>query len=41
MNRQILYVPMGVLAPDKIKRLRVVHVLDGYDRRKEAKQFVW
>ncbi len=41
MNRQILYVPMGVLAPDKVKRLRVVHVLDGYDRRKDAKQFVW
>jgi hypothetical protein len=41
MNRQILYVPMGSLAPDKMKRLRVVHVLDGYDRRSEAKQFIW
>ncbi|HSM78675.1 MAG TPA: hypothetical protein VLT57_13645 [Bryobacteraceae bacterium] len=41
MNRRILYVPMGVLSPAKLKKLRAVHVLDGYDRRKDAKQFIW
>ncbi len=41
MDRRILYLPMGALAPDKIKRLRVVHVLDGYERREQAPDFIW
>lgn len=41
MGRRILYVPMGVLSPDKMKKLRVVHVLDGYERRREASQYIW
>jgi hypothetical protein len=41
MDRRILYLPMGALAPDKIKRLRVVHVLDGYERRAQARDFLW
>ncbi len=40
MDRRILYLPMGALAPDKIKRLRVVHVLDGYERRANARDFI-
>jgi hypothetical protein len=41
MNRRILYVPMGVLSPARLKKMRAVHVLDSYDRRKDAKQFIW
>jgi hypothetical protein len=41
LNRKILYVPIGALSPTKMKRLRVVHVLDGYDRRSEAKDYIW
>ncbi len=41
MGRRILYVPMGVLSPDKMKKLRVVHVLDSYERRREASQYIW
>ena len=41
VNRKILYVPIGALSPVKMKKLRVVHVLDSYERRKEAKDFVW
>jgi hypothetical protein len=41
LNRKILYVPIGQLSPMKIKKLRVVHVLDSYDRRTEAKDYLW
>ena len=41
MNRKIVYVPLGQLSPSKLKKLRVVHVLDGYERRKEAKDYIW
>ncbi|HYO82002.1 MAG TPA: hypothetical protein VES20_11405, partial [Bryobacteraceae bacterium] len=41
MGHQILYVPLGQLSPSRLKKVRVVHVLDGYSRREEAKDFIW
>jgi hypothetical protein len=41
LNRKILYVPIGQLSPTKLKKLRVVHVLDSYERREEAKDYLW
>ncbi|MEZ5351104.1 MAG: hypothetical protein R2762_00580 [Bryobacteraceae bacterium] len=41
LGRKILYIPIGQLSPAKIKKLRVVHVLDGYHRRGEAADFIW
>jgi hypothetical protein len=41
LNRQILYVPIGQLSPTRLKKLRVVHVLDSYDRRAQAKEYLW
>jgi hypothetical protein len=41
VNRKIVYIPLGQLSPSKLKKLRVVHVLDGYERRKEAKDYIW
>ncbi len=41
LNRNILYVPAGQLSPSKLKRIRVVHVLDGYRRRAAAKDYIW
>jgi hypothetical protein len=41
LNRKILYVPIGQLSPTKLKKVRVVHVLDGYDKRKIAKEYLW
>ncbi len=41
LGRKILYVPIGQLSPTKLKKLRVVHVLDSYDRRDEAKDYIW
>jgi hypothetical protein len=41
MGHQILYIPLGQLSPTKLKKVRVVHVLDGYERREEAKDYIW
>jgi hypothetical protein len=41
LNRKILYVPIGALSPARLKKLRVVHVLDSYERRAEAKAYIW
>ncbi len=41
LNRNILYIPIGALSPTKLKKIRVVHVLDSYDRRKDAKEYLW
>ena len=40
-NRKVMYVPLGQLSPAKLKKIRVVHVLDSYRRREEAKQYIW
>jgi len=41
VNRKIIYIPLGQLSPTKLKKIRVVHVLDGYQRREEAAQYLW
>ncbi len=41
VNRKIIYVPIGQLSPTKLNKVRVVHVLDSYERRDTAKDFIW
>ena len=41
VNRKIIYIPLGQLSPSKLKKIRVVHVLDSYRRRDEAKDYIW
>ena len=41
LGRAILYVPIGQLSPTKLKKIRVVHVLDSHARRLEAKDYIW
>jgi hypothetical protein len=41
LGRSILYVPIGSLSPAKLKRIRVVHVLDGHARRESARDYIW
>jgi hypothetical protein len=41
LNRSIIYIPIGQLSPAKLKRIRVVHVLDGHDKRDLAKDYIW
>jgi len=41
VDRTIIYVPIGQLSPVSLKKIRVVHVLDGYDKREIAKDYLW
>jgi hypothetical protein len=41
MGRTIIYIPIGQLSPVSLKKIRVVHVLDGYDKREIAKDYLW
>jgi hypothetical protein len=41
LGRNIVYIPIGQLSPQKLKKIRVVHVLDSYARRREAKDYIW
>jgi hypothetical protein len=41
MGRTIIYIPIGQLSPVSLKKIRVVHVLDGYDKREIAKEYLW
>lgn len=40
-GRTVVYIPIGQLSPVTMKKIRVVHVLDGYDKRDKAKEFIW
>ncbi len=41
LGRKLIYLPIGQLNPTKLKKVRVVHVLDGHERRTEAKDYLW
>ena len=41
LGRNIVYLPIGQLSPAKLKKIRVVHVLDGHQRRRDAKEYLW
>ena len=40
-GRRVLYIPVGQLSPVTLKKVRVVHILDGHDKRAVAKDYVW
>jgi hypothetical protein len=40
LGRTIVYIPIGQLSPVSLKRVRVVHVLDGYDKRAIAREYL-
>jgi hypothetical protein len=41
VGRTIIYIPIGQLSPVSLKKIRVVHVLDGYEKRETAKDYIW
>lgn len=41
LNRQILYIPLGALSPEKLRKIRVLHVLDSHERRNIAARYIW
>ena len=40
MDRKIVYIPIGQLSPTTLKKIRVFHVLSGYDKRNIAKDYI-
>jgi hypothetical protein len=40
-RRRILYIPLGQLSPVTLRKIRVVHILDGHDKRASARDYVW
>lgn len=41
IGRSILYIPLGSLSPVTLKKLRVLHILHGKDKRPIAKEYIW
>jgi hypothetical protein len=41
VGRTVIYIPIGQLSPVSLKKIRVVHVLDGYEKREIAKDYLW
>jgi hypothetical protein len=41
MNLKIVYLPLGSLSPATLRRIRVMHILGGRDKREIAKDYVW
>ena len=39
--RRIVHVPLGSLSPVSLRKMRVVHILAGRDKREIAKDYVW
>ena len=41
LGRKILHLPIGTLSPATLRKIRVMHVLSGHDKRAIAKDYVW
>jgi hypothetical protein len=41
IGRSIIYIPLGSLSPVTLKKLRVLHILHGRDKRTLAKEYIW
>ncbi|KAB0671908.1 hypothetical protein F6V30_04830 [Oryzomonas sagensis] len=41
MGKKIVYIPLGSLSPPALKRIRVMHLLFGHDKREIAKDYIW
>jgi hypothetical protein len=40
LGRKIVYIPIGQLSPVALKKIRLMHILDGHDRRQTAKDYI-
>ena len=41
LGLKILYLPLGTVSPTTLRRIRVMHILHGHDKREIAKDYVW
>jgi hypothetical protein len=40
-DRKILHIPIGTLSPSTVKKIRVMHVLSGHEKRDLARDYIW
>ena len=40
-GKRIVHVPLGSMSPVTVRKIRVVHILAGQDKRAIAKDYVW
>ena len=40
LRRKIVYLPLGSLSPSRLGKIRVFHILSGYDKRDVAKDYI-
>jgi hypothetical protein len=40
-GRRVVYLPLGSLSPVTVRRIRVLHILSGHDKRSVAKDYIW
>jgi hypothetical protein len=40
-DRKIVYLPLGSLSVQKIRNMRILHILSGKDKRESAKDYIW
>jgi hypothetical protein len=38
---KIVHLPIGTISPSTIRRIRVMHILSGYDKREIARDYIW
>jgi hypothetical protein len=41
LGLKVLHLPLGALSPSTVRRIRVMHILSGHDKRKTARDFIW
>jgi hypothetical protein len=41
LNKKVIYIPIGQFSPITLKKIQVFHVLDGYEVRNYAKEYIW
>ena len=41
LERKILHLPIGTVSPATLKKIRVMHVLSGREKREIAKEYLW
>ncbi len=40
-HKRLVHIPLGALSPMTLKKIRVVHLLAGYDKRAVANRYIW
>lgn len=40
-GKQVMHIPLGALSPVTIRRIRVMHILAGRDKREVARDYIW